>query len=320
MPLQPILLTPAWRTGSQTPWGGCRLKALFDKDAPDEVAGESLELSAIPGLECRDGSGSTLSRLIEEHGKALVGTDVREPFPLLLKLLDARDRLSVQVHPGDAAAKKKHGKLGKSEAWVILDSVPGAELICGVRPGIGLEQLRRSVQDGETVEDLFLRLPVKPGDVIYIPAGTVHAIGAGIVLYEIQQSSDITYRLYDWGRVDDKGRPRELHLQDSLDAIDLSSRPQAAVPVRVSGLGGGVHERLLGTPHFVLDRFSDCHDFSINPDRRRFAVLTALQDGLLTWDDGTFELKKGRTALLPAEGYQISYSGGEALMAAPAVI
>ena len=170
------------------------------------------------------------------------------------------------------------------------------------------------------MEALLRRMPVKPGDIFHIPAGTVHAIGAGIVLYEIQQSSDITYRLYDWGRVDSKGHARELHLEESLAAIDLFSRPQAAVPCRLSEGSGGVHERLLDTPHFLLDRLRECRGFFIAPDRRRFTVLTALQDSLLEWDQGSVSLKKGRTALLPADGFPLRYSGNEALSAAPAVM
>jgi mannose-6-phosphate isomerase len=193
-------------------------------------------------------------------------------------------------------------------------------LICGVNPGVSLEQLRQASQEGTAVEALLRRVPVKPGDAFYIPAGTVHAIGAGIVLYEIQQSSDITYRLYDWGRVDSNGRARELHLEESLSAIDLISRPQAAVPFRLADCGRGVRERLLDTPHFILDRIRECHGLIIAPDRRRFTVLTALRDSLLEWDQGCIALKKGRTALLPADGFSLRYSGDEALSAAPAAM
>ena len=216
MPLAPILMTPAYRYGKMTPWGGHSLRDLYGKDIPDDRTGESLEISAIPGLESRDPEGNTLPQLIDAYGGKLGGTQVSAPFPLLLKLLDARDTLSVQVHPDDAYAGRVEHKLGKTEAWHILHAEPGAELVYGIQAGTDKETLMAASRAGAAVEGLLRRVKVKAGDTYFIPAGMVHAIGSGIVLYEIQQSSDVTYRFYDWERTDEKGNKRELHIEKAV--------------------------------------------------------------------------------------------------------
>ena len=210
MPIAPILMTPAYRWGAATPWGGEALRTMFRKQIPGEHTGEALEVSAIPGLESRDPSGNTLTELIEQYGERLTGKGFAHPFPLLLKLLDAKDTLSVQVHPDDAYAACVEGKLGKTEAWHILFAAPGAELVYGVKAGTEKDALLNASRNGAEVENLLRRVKVRAGETYYIPAGMVHAIGAGIVLYEIQQSSDVTYRFYDWERRDKEGRKREL--------------------------------------------------------------------------------------------------------------
>ena len=214
-PMLPLRMYPAYRHGDMTPWGGDALRAVYGRDIPDERTGEALEISAIPHLESRTVTGETLPQLLERDGARLSGDYAGQEFPLLLKLLAARDSLSVQVHPDDAYARQHEGgKLGKTEAWVILDCKPGAELVYGIRAGVTREDLRAAcAAGGKAVEDCLRRLPVQPGDVVYIPAGMVHAIGEGILLLEIQQSSDVTYRFWDWGRLDANGNPRALHVE-----------------------------------------------------------------------------------------------------------
>lgn len=316
MPLSPILLYPAFRHGAQTPWGGDKLRELLLKDAPP-ISGESLELSVLPGAESRDGQGRTLRQLIELHGHRLTGSDAFEPFPLLIKLIDARERLSVQVHPDDAYAGAKHGKPGKNEAWFILQAEPGARLILGLDEGVGLERLEQASSGGGSLDSLLRKVPVEPGDAFFIPAGTVHAIGGGILLYEVQQSSDLTYRLYDWGRTNENGRGRELHITDSLNVARPEQRPEAAVPLRVSSGESGQVDRLLDTPFFRLDRLGNCRGLRIMPDTGRFSALTALDSLRLDWEGGSLRLVKGQTALLPADGYPLSLTGKDALLAAP---
>lgn len=317
--LQPIVMTPAWRHGAMTPWGGEKLAALYQKDSPGDKAGECLEMSAIPGLESRDENGHTLSELIAQNGSALIGRKVSLPFPLLLKLIDARDRLSVQVHPGDYYAREHHGKLGKNEAWVILDAEPGAQLIVGLQEGVTREQLKQASLAGPDVEHLLRKVDVQPGDVYYIPAGIVHAICGGITLYEIQQSSDVTYRLYDWGRVDSAGRGRELHLDHSLAVLDLKGQPEPAVPQVLQEDAAGRLERMLDTPFFQLDRLTDCRQLTLAPDPDRFSVLTAFSPMTLAYEGGEVRLQPGQTALLPADGYPLQVTGASALVARPAI-
>ena len=314
MPIAPILMTPAYRYGPATPWGGEGLRTLFGKEIPDSRTGESLEVSAIPGLESRDPEGRTLTELIGQFGEKLTGKGLAHPFPLLLKLLDARDTLSVQVHPDDAYAARVEGKLGKTEAWHILYAAPDAELVYGVKAGTDKETLLTASQAGAAVETLLRRVRVKAGDTYYIPAGTVHAIGAGIILYEIQQSSDVTYRFYDWERRDTQGNKRELHIQKAIDVTDVNAQWDAA---RETEIAPG-HFRLLDEPFFGLDRFEGFTGM-LPADPRRFAFLTAVKACRVSWRDGEMALPAGRTALLPADGYDLSLDAPAALLSYPTV-
>lgn len=302
-----------------TPWGGEKLRSLYGKESPGPNAGESLELSAIPGLESRAEDGRTLSRLIEQYGHALTGTKVGSPFPLLVKLIDAREQLSVQVHPDDGYAQAHHGKPGKNEAWVILDCEPDASLTIGLRDGTSYEQLREAVENTGEIERILRTVKVSPGEVYSIPAGTIHAIGKGLVLYEIQQSSDVTYRLYDWGRLDKNGKGRELHPKQSLDVVKYHASPLPALPKPIKSNSGGRLERLLDTPFFLLDRLQEAKGFVTEPDPERFRVLTAVKPMTIRWDSGRLPLSAGQTALLPADGFSLCLSGESALLAAPGI-
>ena len=293
------------------------LRALFGKDIPDAPTGESLELSALPGLESRDPEGTPLSELLQARGPALAGPDAAGEFPLLLKLLDAREDLSVQVHPNSAYAGEKYGKQGKEEAWVILDAKPGARLVLGFREGITRQDVEDALNDGRGLGGMLRLVPVRAGEAYLIPAGTVHAILGGIVLYEIQQSSDLTFRLHDWGRKDADGKPRELHLRESLDVMDVDSRPTAAVPVPVVSSEKGREELLVSSPHFSVSRLSDCKAFPLPPDPRRFRVLTLLTEGTLESGGRRMQFPKGQTVLLPADGMPASLTCGLALLGRP---
>lgn len=314
MSLAPIPMTPAYRHGAMTPWGGDGLQRLFQKPIPDARTGECLELSAIPGLESRDPAGETLPALVEKYGQRLTGTAISGPFPLLLKLLDARDTLSVQVHPNDEYAARVEHKLGKTEAWHILYAAPGAELVYGVKAGITKEELTQASLSGAAVEGLLRRVQVKAGETYYIPAGMVHAIGAGIVLYEIQQSSDVTYRFYDWERTDKNGNKRELHIQKAIDVTDLNAQLPAAAEKE---LAPGRYQ-LLREKYFTLERFSG-FEGTLAADARRFAILTAIEPAMLTWVEGTLNLPAGATALLPADGFDLKIAGNYVLLSYPTV-
>jgi mannose-6-phosphate isomerase len=307
-------MTPAYRWGAATPWGGEGLRSMFRKEIPGEHTGEALEVSAIPGLESRDPEGHTLPELIEKYGEKLTGKGFAHPFPLLLKLLDAKDTLSVQVHPDDDYAARVEGKLGKTEAWHILFAAPGAELVYGVKAGTDKETLLRASRAGAEVEGLLRRVKVRAGETYYIPAGMVHAIGAGIVLYEIQQSSDVTYRFYDWERKDKNGNKRELHIQKAVDVTDVNAQLDAAAETEVEK----GRCRLLDQKYFGLDRFEDFNGV-LPADPRRFAFFTALRECGLSWEGGSLRVPAGHTALLPADGYDLTLSAPAALLAYPTV-
>ena len=313
MPLAPILMSPAYRCGSATPWGGEGLRMMFGRDIPDARTGESLEISAIPGLESRDPEGRKLTDLIEEYGEQLTGPGFAHPFPLLLKLIDAKDRLSVQVHPDDAYAARVEGKQGKTEAWHILFAAPGAELVYGVQPGTDKDALRKASQEGAAVEPLLRKVKVRAGQTYFIPAGTVHAIGAGIILYEIQQSSDVTYRFYDWDRRDANGNRRELHLDKALDVADLRCVP---VPVRVEKAFGV--KRVLSEPYFTLDMIRT-DTMECLPPINGFGILTVTEGELeLRFSGGYIRMKAGETCLLPNYAPVMALVGvGAAALAMP---
>ena len=313
MPLAPILMSPAYRCGSATPWGGEGLRMMFGRDIPDARTGESLEISAIPGLESRDPEGRKLTDLIEEYGEKLTGPGFAHPFPLLLKLIDAKDKLSVQVHPDDDYAARVEGKQGKTEAWHILFAAPGAELVYGVQAGTDKDALRKASQAGAAVEPLLRKVKVRAGQTYFIPAGTVHAIGAGIILYEIQQSSDVTYRFYDWDRKDAQGNRRELHIDKAIDVVDLAYQGNA---VREVPFGPG-RFRLLNEKYFCLDRL--CAYNNVMPaDPRRFTFFTALRECHISWNGGEITVPAGCSALLPADGYDLHVKAPAALLAYPA--
>ncbi len=309
----PLRMHPAFRGGSLTPWGGDKLLRVYDKPIQDIPTGESLEISCIPNLESTDDTGTRLTDLIARYGKQFAGDWAGRPFPLLLKLIDAKEALSVQVHPDDAYARAhEHGKLGKTEAWLILDAPEGSELVYGLKPGLTKEEVRAACENGAEVEGLLRRVKVKPGDVCYIPAGCVHAIGAGIMLYEIQQSSDVTYRFYDWNRVDKNGKSRELHLDKALDVADLTFAldpvPAPDAPVA----------RVLDKTYFTLDILNVDGGVRV-PSGRQFGMLTAL-DGELTlgWEGVQRKLKKGDSLYIPAMAPMLRLTGkGRAALAMP---
>lgn len=207
----------------QTIWGGRRLEEAGWKKLPpgDTLIGESWETEVSTIAQNSLYTGKTLGNLVEELGVDLLGADaiaVFGPrFPLLAKFIDARSKLSVQVHPNDQyAAKYEQGKLGKTEFWYILDTAPGASIVHGFREACTRESVQQAIEQVR-LEELTHEEPVAPGEVVFVPAGTVHAIGGGVLLYELQEYSDVTYRMYDYGRLDAQGRPRELHIERSLD-------------------------------------------------------------------------------------------------------
>lgn len=241
-------------------WGGQRLGARAG--AAGKSIGEAWLIADHTSCESvvAEGphAGRTLHDLLEEDASALLGTrpapTVHGRFPLLLKLLDAGQPLSVQVHPDDTAATHLgEPDVGKTEMWHVLDAAPGAELICGLDPALGRAELAQEIQDGG-VEKRMHRIAAPAGTSVFVPAGTVHAIGAGIFLAEIQQNSNITYRMYDWGRLDVQGRPRELHVDKALQVIQFGAEsPGASQPLTLMQ-EGATRNLLAACRHFAAER------------------------------------------------------------------
>ena len=232
---RPFLLKPA---GKDYIWGGSRLNDDFSKGIDMEPLAETWECSTHPdGLSMvasGEFSGITLDRVLKEHPDFL-GTHPKTQgeLPILIKFIDAKKDLSVQVHPTDQyAAEHENGQRGKTEMWYVLDASRDAQLVYGFHHDVDRETLRRSIADG-TVEKYLQKVPVKKDDLFYISAGTVHAIGAGALIAEIQESSNLTYRLYDYGRLDKNGKPRELHIEKALDVADLKASTEPRQPLRV---------------------------------------------------------------------------------------
>ncbi len=287
-------------------WGGTKLKSIFNKPAETDKLGESWELSGYEGDESvvTNGflAGNNLSELIEIYMGELIGEKIYDQyglsFPLLFKLIDANENLSIQVHPGDEVAAERHNSFGKTEMWYVLDADPGAVLIIGFTKDCTKEEYLEALENGK-VEDLLQKVPVKKGDVFFIPAGLVHAIGKGVMVAEIQQSSDITYRIYDYKRVDDKGNERELHTEQALDVINFSAAndPKTAYKVQYNEI-----TPLVDCQYFTTNmlRFTD-------PVTRNYGTLDTfvaymcLEGNLIIECNGEKTIvNKGDTVLIPA--------------------
>jgi mannose-6-phosphate isomerase len=300
--LPPLRFEPVFK---ENLWGGRRLPGFLRRPGPAAgPVGEAWVLSDVDGSPSRVAggphAGKTLRELLAADPVGLLG-DARPAngrFPLLLKFIDARQELSVQVHPDDArAAAACAGASGKTEAWVVLDAAPATSRIyAGFRPGVTAADFRAALAGGTAPQTLHRFTPA-PGDCVFLDAGTVHAIGADILMFEVQQTCDITYRLYDWDRVDAKtGRPRELHVDAALACADFARGPCPPVaPVRAGG-----REQLVGCPYFTLDRHAGREPFRVGAAGACRAVVCVAGAGALEWGGDRSPLAPGDVVLLPA--------------------
>jgi len=284
-------------------WGGRRLATVLGKEIGDETCAESWELvdhgqdqSVVLAGPL---TGTTLQQLVAQHGRQLLGRHhPQESFPLLVKFLDAQKTLSVQVHPDDArAARLDPPDRGKAEAWVVLAAEPGSRIYAGLKRGFDRAALARELDRG-TCELCLHQFEPRPGDCVFLPAGAVHALGEGLLVAEIQQASDTTYRLFDWNRVGPDGKPRELHIEQGLEAIDYELgpiEPQVPRPTDRPGV-----ERLVACDKFVLDRATFAGPHTLGGDDRCHIVAVLQGNVDLEGDPAGQPLVKGQTALLPA--------------------
>ena len=277
-------------------WGGSRIPAIFNRDMPKSIYAESWEISTHPdgATSIANGplTGKTLSDLLPEHKDELLGTHVAgDDFPLLIKLIDARDKLSVQVHPNDGNAAAVDGD-PKTEMWYFLDGDPDAQIYCGLKPGIGKDEFLQAMED-KTFADILQSIPAKAGGAVFVPGGRVHAIGAGCLILEIQQNSNTTYRIYDWDRTDAAGNARDLHIDKALQVIDWENNADPRCEIR-----GTTIERC---EYFQLDRHTLTEETGFPMVGKSFhALFVAEGSGIIRWADGEEELFVGQSWLVPA--------------------
>lgn len=272
-------------------WGGDAIPRLYGRaDAPSPCS-ESWEISAHPhGMSVVKGGaydGMPLDELVRLLGRDLVGSSAPDAtrFPLLFKLIDARLPLSVQVHPSEKTASLSGGE-PKSEAWCVIDAKPGAKIYAGIRGGADEGAFLEAASRGDAVARLLVERSVASGDMVFLPGGTPHAIGSGNLIYEVQQTSDTTFRLYDWGRVGADGKPRELHVREAAKAIDYSLAPQK------------MQRGALRTPYFFMRDIAIEEPVSVKPDGSTFTAVFVASGNLTV-------ASAGESILVPAVGEEV---------------
>ncbi len=284
-------------------WGGRRFETSLGRRLPSGgIYAESWEIADHPEgqsiVAAGPLAGKSLGELLGSQGQALLGRHwPQRSFPLLLKYLDAREPLSLQVHPDDrCAAEMGLADPGKTEAWYVIEAEPGSCLWAGFARPVDPDTVEQALREGN-IEPLLHRVEPRPGDCIFVPAGTVHAIGAGLLVAEIQQMSNNTFRLSDWGRLAADGRPRPLHIEQGIRAIDYSRGPVRPSRGEPAGLPGVT--RLVECAQFVLDRWQVAGRARLEGGNR-FQILTVIQGELIVEGDPMPPLRRGQTALIPA--------------------
>ena len=317
---EPFLLKPAYKDYL---WGGEKLKTEYHKETDLSPLAESWECSTHPdgtSLALIDQNEIPLTEVLKRHPEIL-GTHprTRDTLPILIKLIDAKKDLSVQVHPDDDYARiQEHGSLGKSEFWYVLEAEPGASLVYGFSQDVTEEQIRQGIADG-TIRKYLQKVPVKRNDVFFVQAGTVHAIGKGIVIAEIQESSNLTYRLYDYNRRDRNGNLRELHIDKALDVLNLHSSAEPVQPMRLLNYQPGfASEFLTRCRYFQVERIllsAEASEVSYYTDSSSFEVLMCVQgQGVLKGKKLRIPFRKGDTIFVPADSEALSFSGKAELL------
>ncbi|MBN8574315.1 MAG: class I mannose-6-phosphate isomerase [Candidatus Kapabacteria bacterium] len=302
MTFYPLIFSPAFHARV---WGGRNLEKFLEKKLPAQsIIGESWEIYDTNIIINGEYSGHTLKELLSQFPREIGGTlyDGGD-FPLLVKFLDAQDWLSVQVHPNDELAQSLEGQpRGKTECWYVVEAEPDAAIIYGFSERITAQDFRDAIDNGN-VKELLHFVNVKKGDFIFVPAGTIHALGKGVIIYELQQTSDTTYRLYDWDRLGLDGAPRELHIDKGLICTDFSLiRPSLHLETTSFRHKDYTEEQLTDNPYFSLQRITDFTGIKEYSFDGTAAQIITILEGIITIS-GNFDdviVHKGMTVLLPA--------------------
>ena len=316
---EPLFLMPVLQ---EKIWGGQKLKSVFGYDTPYEKTGECWAISAHPHGTCHVTNGTYQGRKLDELWQTepdLFGQPTSPVFPLLTKILDAAEDLSVQVHPDDAYGLKHEGELGKTECWYVIAAEPDAEIIYGHHAQTK-EELAAMIHEGRW-SDLLRRVKVKKGDFFFVPSGTIHAIGAGIMILETQQSSDTTYRVYDYDRLGTDGQPRELHIEQSI-AVTTVPHLDPTPEIRQTIQGESMITQFVSTPFFTVYEWNVHGRLSLTKQAPYTLVSVLAGEGQLELDDEqtvadkhVYPLKKGDHFILPNEIDKWRFTGELQLIA-----
>ncbi len=294
-------------------WGGTKLKTYLNKPISSEITGESWEISTVPNdvsvVSNGDLKGKNINELIALAPNEFLGRSVVErfgnQFPLLFKFIDAKEDLSIQLHPNDELAKERHNSLGKTEMWYVMQADENSRLVVGFKEDSNREEYLNHLEN-KSIVSLLNEMPVKKGDVFFLETGTIHAIGAGVVIAEIQQTSDITYRIYDWDRVDANGKSRELHTELALDAINYS---KTASKIEYPALENKSNI-VVDCPYFKTNVVPLQGNYSWKKKQEAFTVLMCTEGQFeFVYEGEFFIIKAGNTILLPASIATIEIKG-----------
>jgi mannose-6-phosphate isomerase len=299
--IYPLLFNPIFK---ERIWGGCKLKSFLGKDIPSSLIGESWEIADLPNDSSTIANGilkgKTFNEVIEIYKSEILGNKVVSQFglnfPLLFKFLDAKDDLSIQLHPNDELAKLRHNSFGKTEMWYIMQADEDAEIIVGFKQESSATEYLSHLEN-KTLPNILKRIKVKPGEVYFLETGTIHAIGKGIVIAEIQQTSDVTYRIYDWDRVDVAGNARELHIDLALDAINYNYVDAKCNYSKETNISNKIIKCDYFTSNFIP--LADEIEITKTADCFRVYIVTTGQVEI-NIDSEIYLFKKGDTVLLPA--------------------
>lgn len=296
-------------------WGGVKLREVYGKNCDYDKVAESWELSTHPAgqsvLSGGDYDGMTFGAYLEQAGKNVLGTNCARfaEFPVLIKFIDAKQPLSVQVHPSDEYALRVEGEYGKTEMWYVVDCDPGASLYFGVNQSLTKEEFKKRIEEN-TLTDVLYKADVKKGDVFFIQSGTIHAIGAGILICEIQQNSNTTYRVYDYGRRGADGKLRELHIDKAIDVSTLVPSDTADKRRAPEPVCGGEKCALAACEYFTTEKYTVESEVKIAVDEKSFASLVITEgNGTVSGAENVVDFKAADSLFVPAGAGEITVHG-----------